>query len=172
MEDNLRYYKKGDVIFREGSFEMWMYVLKQGTVGIFANYGQPGEKLLTEVKGEGATFGEMGLIDSMRRSATAAALEDVEVCVISGENFGSYFGDDPEVPLGMMRYMSSRIRELTDDYMEACRAVTEAMEGEAEGKTKSGWFREKVSKFISDYADAIASTSETGNIYYPFGKNR
>lgn len=172
MENMIRCYKKDDVIFCEGSFEMWMYVLRQGAVGIFANYGKPDERLLTEVKGEGATFGEMGLIDSMRRSATAVALEDSEVCVITGENFGSYFGADPEVPLNMMRYMSRRIRELTDSYMEVCEAVTEAVEGEDQEKVKSGWFRAKVARFISDYAEAIASTSETGNIYYPYGNIR
>ncbi len=173
MEDMIRYYKKGDVIFEEGSFEMWMYVLNRGRVGIYANFGGPDEKLLTEISGgHGATFGEMGLIDSMRRSAAAVALEDVEVFLISGENFGSYFGDDPDVLLDMMKNMSKRIRQLTHDYMEACRAVTEIVEAEKEEKSGSSWFIEKVGKFISDYAEAIAGVSDSGNIYNFIDKNR
>jgi len=166
MEDMLRYYKKGDVIFEEGSFEMWMYVLNKGRVGIFAGYGGPDERMLTEISGgHGATFGEMGLIDSKRRSATAVALEDIEVCLISGANFGTYFGDDPDVLLDMMKNMSRRIRQLTADYMDACRVVTEIIEGEKEKKSAGSWFVEKVSKFISDYAEAIASVSDSGTIY-------
>jgi hypothetical protein len=40
---------------------------------------------------------------------------------------------------------------LTEDYLDACRAVAEAVESEKNGKSKSGWFKEKVSKFIEDY---------------------
>ena len=171
MENTACFFKKGDVIYRQGSFEMWMYDLKSGTVGIYANYGEPDEFLLTEVKGgPGATIGTIGLIDSMRRSATAVALDDVEAVKVTGEAFADYYGDDPEALLNMMKKMSGRIRALTDGYLETCKALAELTEKDGEDKPRSGGFMKKISRFINDYADAIASVSETGSIYYHYGK--
>jgi hypothetical protein len=47
--------------------------------------------------------------------------------------------------------MSKRIRNLTNDYLDACRAVAEAVETEKSGKSKSDWFKKRVEKFINDY---------------------
>lgn len=172
MENTVCFYKKGDVIYRQGSFEMWMYDLKSGRVGIYASYGEPDEFLLTEVKGgPGATIGTIGLLDSMCRSATAVALEDVEAIKVTGEAFADYYGNDPDALLNMMKKMSGRIRALTDGYLETCKALAELTENE-EDKPKSGWFISKVEKFLNDYAEAIASPSETGNIYYHYGSIR
>lgn len=171
MESNIRYYKKGDIIFKEGDFEVWMFALKKGTVGIYVRYGLPEETLLTEVwAGPASTFGEMGLLECIKRSATAVALEDVEVCVITPENFGKHFGNDSDALLSLMKNMSRRIRELTEDYLEACRAVAEAVEEEE--KERSGWFKEKVNKFINDYVNAITDISDNGSIYYNLDRRR
>ncbi len=166
MEDTTRLFKKGDVIYKEGSFEMWMYDLRSGTVGIYKNYGMPDEFKLTEVKGgPGATVGIIGLVDSMRRSATAVALDDVETRLVTGEAFADYFGDDPEALLCIMKNLSRRTRELTRDYLETCRAVAEAVKKEEEDKPREGMFWEKVGKFINDYVEAISDTYINGRIY-------
>ena len=101
MGNNIKTFAKGEVIFLEGAMESCMYDLKKGKVGIYTNYGKPGEKLLTELNAEQGTvfFGEMGMIDSMARSATAVATEEVEACVITGKEFGEYFREKPEVVL-------------------------------------------------------------------------
>ena len=170
MEHMIRNYKKGDVIFVEGDLENAMYTLLEGVVGIYANYGKPGEKLLTKLKAENrATFGEMGLLNAMPRSATAVALEDVKACYITGETFGDYFCEDPAAILLIMRNMSKRIRELTNDYLDACRAVSELVESEKSGKGKSGWFRDKVGKFLRDYEAGVRAASEYGyDVSYHF----
>ena len=148
----VKVFKKGEVIFKEGDLENCMYNIVTGCVGIYANYGTDAEKLLVELKAEDkAYFGEMGLIDAAPRSATAVVLEDAYVNIISKENFAEYFRERPEDILGMMQNMSKRIRGLTADYLDACRAVAEAVESEKNGKSKSKWFKDKVSKFIEDY---------------------
>ena len=163
MEKMIRSYKKGNIIFAEGACENAMYALIEGSVGIYANYGKVGEKLLTELKAKnGATFGEMGLLDSMPRSATAVALEDIKVYYITSEDFGRYFCDNPTAVLLIMRNMSKRIRELTQDYLDACRAVAESVDSEKTGKKKSGWFLEKADKFIKDYEEAMIEASKYG----------
>ena len=152
---NVKLLKKGEVIFKEGDLELCMYNIRSGCVGIYANYGKEDEKLLVELKaGEKAFFGEMGMIEQEPRSATAVALEDTEVAVISSENFADYFKEQPEHIFYIMQNMSKRIRSLTNDYLDACRAVAEAVETEKSGKSKSDWFKNRVAKFIEDYSQA------------------
>lgn len=162
MDNNVKRFAKGEVIFKEGALESFMYDLIEGKVGIYAHYGEAGEKLLTELNAEdgGATFGEMGLIDVMPRSATAVALEDVLACVVTGKEFGEYFRENPAAVLVIMQNMSKRIRGLSQDYLDACRAVAESVDSERTGKEKSGWFRNKVDKFIKDYEAGLKAASE------------
>lgn len=135
-------FKSGEVIFQERTYEACMYELLEGTVGIYTHYGQQDEKLLTELKAEnGAYFGEMGLVESMPRSATAVALSDVRVEAITGKDFGTFFTEHPERVYAIMTQMGGRIRELTRDYLDACRAAAELVETKESGKEKSGWFR-------------------------------
>ena len=144
--------KKGEVIFKEGDLENCMYKIITGSVGIYANYGKEEEKLLVELKtGEKSFFGEMGMIDEEPRSATAVAVEDAEIAVITSENFAEFFKENPEHIIYIMQNMSKRIRNLTNDYLDACRAVAEAVETEKSGKSKSDWFKKRVEKFINDY---------------------
>ena len=148
----VKVFKKGEVIFKEGDLENCMYNIVTGCVGIYANYGREAEKLLVDLKaGEKTFFGEMGMIDDEPRSATAIAMEDAEIAVITPENFADFFKENPEHIIYIMQNMSKRIRNLTNDYLDACRAVAEAVETEKNGKSKSDWFKERVVKFINDY---------------------
>ena len=125
-------FAKGAVIFREGAWEMWMYRILSGKVGIYSAYGTEQEKLLTELA-PGKLFGEMGLIEFRTRSATAAALEDTETEVIDDKTLGAYFSDDPEQALAIWRNTSARIRELSKQYTDACEAIADYLD-EKSGK--------------------------------------
>ena len=153
MENNIKTFAKDEVIFLEGAMESFMYDLKKGIVGIYVNYGKPEEKLLTKLNADegNVIFGEMGMIDSMARSATAVALDEVEAHVVTGEKLGEYFKENPEAVLEIMQSMSNRIRALSKDYLDACHAVAEMIENEKSGKEKSNWFKKAVQKFIEDY---------------------
>ena len=147
-------FKSGEVIFQEKTYEACMYELLEGTVGIYSHYGQQDEKLLTELKAEnGAFFGEMGLVESMPRSATAVVLEDVRVNVITGADFCAFFTKNPERVYAIMTQMGGRIRELTRDYLEVCRAASEMMETKGNGKEKSGWFNSFIER-LRTYLDS------------------
>ena len=159
-------FKKGEVIFKQGDLSDCMSDILWGEVGIYANYGTPEEKLLTTLETE-RFFGEMGMIEGRLRSATAVALEkDTRLKVITPESFDAYFKESPAKVLLIMQNMSHRIRELTRDYLEACRAVAEAVETEKTGKEKSSWFKEKVRKLMDDYERAYIAGVEAGSSPY------
>ena len=120
--------KKGQVIFRQGDIEPCMYDIQSGKVGIYAEYGTDREQLLTTL-GENSYFGEMGFIESSPRSATAVCLENgTKLLTVTRENFYNYFR-----VLEVMQGMSHRLRELTEDYMDACRTVAETVRTQQSG---------------------------------------
>ncbi len=126
MFDSIRYegvktFRKKEIIFKKGDFELFMYAIESGEVGIYADYGTENERLLTTLY-TGDTFGEMGLIESKPRSATAVALEKTKVTVIDIEGFGEYFKDKPAKIVQILQKMSARIRELTEAYMQAVKS--------------------------------------------------
>lgn len=149
--------KKNDIIFKQGDQAPCMYDIVSGSVGIFVNYGAANEKQLTTLTA-GQFFGEMGMIDSSPRSATAVVLEDgTQIREISAENFSTYFAEEPDKVLQIMQHMSQRIRGLTQDYLNACRAVVEATEAQETGKAKSNWLQEHLKRFMEDYELGVAS---------------
>ena len=69
--------------------------------------------------------------------------------------------EKPEKVLLIMRHMGDRVRALTDDYMEACRAVAEENESACNGKEKSGWLKEFLFAFRNNKKNpAVFSTAK------------
>ena len=152
---DIQTYKKGQIIFKEGDETNCMYDIHWGTVGIYAHYGTKQEKLLTKLRSE-EFFGEMGLVDSEPRSATAVALEKgTMVERITSEVFGSFLQECPAKVLMIMQHMSHRIRDLTREYLEVCGTVVEAVDTEKAGKAKSEGLLKKLRKFDEIYCEAV-----------------
>lgn len=115
---------KGKVIFAEGTSENCMYDIISGSVNIVADYGKMSEKVLTTLK-EGSTFGELGMIENLPRSATAVANERTELNAITYDEFAVYFKDKPEKVMDILRNTSHRMRSLTKDYLDVCGCIAE-----------------------------------------------
>lgn len=138
----------GNVVFREGSYGETMYQITAGRVGIYARYGTEEQRLIV-VLGKGDYFGEMGMVEFYARSATAVALEDgTEVDEISNDEFMSYFSDQPDKVLSIMRQLSARLRETNAKYTEACNTVREAIEVEKAGKRREAGLRSRLTGMI------------------------
>ena len=151
MEEKYITCRRGEIIFLEGEYEECMYDIFWGKVGIYANYDEPNQKLLTELHGEDF-FGEMGLVDKAARSATAVALENgTQLRVITAENFREYFHERPEKILQILRHMSHRLRALTDDYVEACHTASDMLNAEASGQAESAEFARRKEKYARVY---------------------
>ena len=147
---NITVYGEGEIIFKQGDPSLHMYVIRVGSVGIYTDYGTDHEQQLT-ILNRGGFFGEMGMIESNTRSATAVALEkDTLVSVITVGDFATYFKEEPEKLLAVMRNMSQRIRGLTQDYLDVCRTALEMTEAEETGKEKSGWLKQNIKKIFAD----------------------
>ena len=154
MESTVLILKRNEVIFHEGDKSDRMYDIRLGRVGIYANYGTKEEKLLTELSKD-QFFGEMGIIEGYPRSATAVAMGDVtELTVIAKTDFEDYCKKNPEKTILIMKNMSSRIRDLTQDYLEACHTIAESMEAEQKGEKKSTSLLNRLKRFRDEYSAA------------------
>lgn len=143
-------FKRGDVIFRQGAWEMCMYEVRLGRVGIYSDYDTPQSEQISTVEEE-RFFGEMGLVESMPRSATAVALTDVELGVVSAETFSDYFKERPALVLQVMTTLSERLRKMTNNYLEACRVVAMSAQPERAREEKPGWLKSQIEKLTAVY---------------------
>jgi CRP/FNR family transcriptional regulator, cyclic AMP receptor protein len=96
--------RAGGVIFREGEQADELFVIKSGYVRI-----QIGNRMVTELTADDI-FGEMALIDSEPRSATALAITDVEIVPITEKQFLFLVGQTPYFALKVMRTLAQRLR--------------------------------------------------------------
>lgn len=106
----LRTFGNGDVIFGEGSVGKHMYVVVSGRVDIRMKAGD-GEAVVATL-GKGELFGEMALVDSLPRSASAIAVGDeTSVVEIDHAQFAYLVGQQPAFALIILKALSLRLRD-------------------------------------------------------------
>ena len=97
-------YKAGDTVFKEGEPGDQMYVVLEGEVDIFV-HGK-----VVETVGVDNFLGEMALIDSRPRSATAVAKTDCKLAPINQNRFKFLVQQTPHFALHLMQGMAERLR--------------------------------------------------------------
>ncbi len=105
--DDVQRFAPGDVIFSAGQRGDCMYVVRDGTVTIEAE-GLPIEEI-----GPGGIFGELALIDSAPRSATATATAPCELIALNERAFLFHVSQTPFFALNVMRVLSERLRRVS-----------------------------------------------------------
>jgi|SRR5262245_3863645 len=99
------YLKAGETIFKEGEEAKELYVIKAGQVEI-----QLGNRVLATLDANDI-FGEMALIDSSPRSATAMAKTDVALVPVSKKDFVALVSRAPTFALDVMSMLARRLRD-------------------------------------------------------------
>lgn len=98
----------GDDIIREGDVGHDMYIIQSGQVRISKRKTR-GEVVLATL-GKGDFFGEMSLLESLPREATARAVGEVRLLVLSRGGLLFRLRRDPTFALEMLNHLSSRLR--------------------------------------------------------------
>ncbi|MBR2524676.1 MAG: cyclic nucleotide-binding domain-containing protein [Clostridiales bacterium] len=122
---NIKNYRKGLIVFKEGDVNDCMYILRSGMIGMYSNYRHKDELRLAEYRAV-SFFGEMGIIASDPRSATAVSEADnTSVEIIRQEDMEEIFRSCPAKVDLILRHLSFRLRKLNIDFLNACREITE-----------------------------------------------
>jgi len=136
MTKEIRRFQKGQIVFFENEYADCMYSIESGRIGIVKNFGRPSEVTIVSLNKD-EYFGEMGVIESQPRSATAVALEDeTKLWRITPSNFYLYISEYPGRVINILHSMSKRIHVAEDNYSFACKAISEYMDLSAKRRPK------------------------------------
>lgn len=112
MKKTKQTFNDADVIFREGDSSDMAYEIVSGQIEI-AKTGDDGTVQLA-VLNPGEMFGEMGVLDHSKRSATAKAVGEVTVNAIDRKDFLAGIHDKPDLALSVMSNLAGRLRGAGD----------------------------------------------------------
>lgn len=105
-KDELQSFKAGEFIFKKDEPGDVMYLVTQGNVEIIIH-----DKVVEEV-GPGGVLGEMALLDTGPRSATATAKTDCLLLPIDRKRFEQQVSKSPSFSLKVMRVIAERLRKV------------------------------------------------------------
>jgi len=108
-------YPAGANVFQEGDPGDGLYVIARGQVQITCLVTQDQRRVLSRL-GPADFFGEMAVLDSQPRSATATAETDVELHFILREDLLELLKRSPGLAVSLMRDFSQRMREFNQQY--------------------------------------------------------
>ncbi len=106
--ESLRDYADGEIVFREGERSHEMYVVQSGEVVV-----TKGDVVLARL-GRGDFLGEMSLLESLPRSATAKVVGPARLLCIQPGGFLVKIRRDPTFAFELMQSLSRRIRSTND----------------------------------------------------------
>lgn len=109
IEKCINEYGASEIIFEEGTIGRELFVVLEGKVDIARN--TPNGRTVIATLGKGEFFGEMAVIDSSPRSATAvAATPNTRVMSINHARFVYLVAQQPAFALMIMDALSRRLR--------------------------------------------------------------
>jgi uncharacterized membrane protein len=118
----------GQTLFHAGDPGDSLFVVREGEIELFIK-DTVGQKIVLHTAQPGDMFGELALLDTGPRTATALALTDSEVLVLDRDDLTLLFQRRPEAALQMLASMSGLTRK-ADELLRTrvSRNVNEEME--------------------------------------------
>jgi CRP/FNR family transcriptional regulator, cyclic AMP receptor protein len=102
--------KVGQTLFEAGEPGESMFIVRSGSIELYIK-DTAGQKIVLTVAEEGQLFGELSMLDSGPRTATAVALTDAELLVLDREDLLLLFQKRPDAALHMLAAMSGMTRK-------------------------------------------------------------
>ncbi|MFH0855835.1 MAG: patatin-like phospholipase family protein [Candidatus Omnitrophota bacterium] len=102
-------FKKGDIIYKEGSDKSGFYCLALGRAVVYSRDIQGNRKVL-EYLHRGKYFGVISLLTGEPHSVTAQATNDCVILVVNKEDFDLVINKIPRLAIDLSRMLSRRLR--------------------------------------------------------------
>lgn len=119
-----RTYADAELICREGEASAEMFVIRRGAVRVFK--ASPRGELDLAVLSKGDFFGEMSVLEGLPRDASAQALGEAEVLVMTAGALLVRLRRDPTFAFELLRRLSGRVRSLNARLVHALGNGSEA----------------------------------------------
>jgi len=120
-------FQAGEIIFQEGVVPDRFYIVMKGKVEVWKDYGTPFQDILA-LRGEGASFGEMALIDDLPRSATIRTAESTQVLFQHKKDFHRILEENHQISMAIMRSVSFMVRQSNETFINGLRDKNQKLE--------------------------------------------
>jgi signal transduction histidine kinase len=107
----------GATIFQEGSPADRFYIILEGTVEVWKDYGEEQRDLIA-AHGVGHLFGEMAVVDDLPRSATVVARDAARLLSVSRNDFRDIVAANGAIALSITRSVSAMVRASNESFLE------------------------------------------------------
>ncbi len=108
-----RTYRPGEVVFVEGDIGRALFIVESGKVEL-TRIGADGRPVVLYTLKPGEFFGEMALLESLPRSATATAVESTRLHLLYRTKLDALLQSQPRIGVAVMshlaRLLSARLR--------------------------------------------------------------
>ena len=127
----IRFFKKGSTIIREGEQGDELFIILKGEIDILKTTLQNEKYVVTSLnsKAGGVYVGEIALIDHDRRSASVEAKTDCECIVLNRDSFLKFGNEYPVIGLNITRaiaqQLSQKLRKSSTDVITLFSALVE-----------------------------------------------
>src|SRR5262245_32937966 len=166
---NRAHFAEGQVLFREGDPADSVFRLLSGSVDILRELD--GDPILLGTIGAGQFIGEMGVVENRPRNATARAASEVEVEILTPNEFFDQITGSPPAVRELIQRLSRRLREADDRIVS-----DERQSGRAQGTRKDADTQTAVVSVNNAYLAAknpwlrtqFQSPLGLGNLFLPF----
>ena len=101
----------GETIFHAGDLGDALYIVKDGEVELYIR-DTTGQKIVLATVSKNELFGELSMLDSRPRSATALAVVDCELLLLDRDDLLLLFKKQPDAALNMLAAMSGMLRKV------------------------------------------------------------
>ena len=122
-----RVYEDGEIIVRQGDMGESMFVIQEGTVGVYLETN--GQETLLAQPGVGEVLGEMSIFERQPRSATVRAHGQARVLTVDKKSFLRRVHEDPSLAFRILQTLSARVRELDAEVARLRAAAGAAAQG-------------------------------------------
>jgi CRP/FNR family cyclic AMP-dependent transcriptional regulator len=102
--------EEGQTLFQAGEPGDALYIVRSGEIELYIK-DTTGQKIVLNIARTGEMFGELSLLDSGPRSATAIALSEAGLLVLDRDDLLLLFQKKPDAALHMLAAMSSMTRK-------------------------------------------------------------
>jgi len=108
----VRRHRKNEVIFHQGDPGDSLYIIESGAVKIVLP-SREGEEAIIATLRRGDFFGELALLDGAAHSATATAVEPVQLLVLSRDPFLRLVDTERDLRTALLASLAQELRRLT-----------------------------------------------------------
>jgi len=116
-EQEVKTFRKKEIIYKEGTYPRGIYFLNNGKVKTFKSH-EIGKELILSVYNNGDFFGYLALLEETKYTESAAALDDSEIVFIPKQEFTSLIFNNAQVSRKFIKMLSNNLSEREEQLLK------------------------------------------------------